>query len=293
MNSSLKLTEERLLNLFPLLLFYIILFLVGCAEQKPQGNVVARVNDQTLTLEMIYENSDASQALTSSDVRQYTNRWISNELLYQEARSRGYDAQEEIQKKIIEARKQLTISYLLDKEVYSISESTVRRDEIASYFQANSAEFTLKENIIRLSLAVFSDFESANKFRTQSLGTSGWDQSIELVRSNAAENLVTHSDSIFYSQSSLYPPELWKVASALGMFEVSFPVKTSAGFIVMRSLGMFRANTVAPLSYVETEIRRRIVMEQRQARYQQFLQSLRTKHTVQIMFPQSDSLGGN
>lgn len=286
-------TEENVTIRFPLLFFIILLMFSGCTEQQTSGNVVARVNDQVLTMEMIRENSDSSQLLTQGDIQQYANRWISNELLFQEARSRGYDASDEIQKKIAEARKQLSVVSLLEKEVYSIDESSIRRDEIASYFQSHSGEFLLKENIVRLSLAVFRDFETANQFRSEALSMAGWENSLKKIRSESPENLLTSTDSIFYSQTSLYPPELWKVATALGMFEVSFPIKTSAGFVVMRSLGLFRSNTVAPLSYVENEIRSRITMDLRQTQYQKFLQSLRSKHTVQLMISKQDSLGRN
>jgi hypothetical protein len=43
---------------------------------------------------------------------------------------------------------------------------------------------------------------------------------------------------------------------------------------------------------VEAQIRSRLIMERRQLRYQQYLQSLRSKHTVQMMTAVQDSSAG-
>lgn len=284
--------EESVLR-FPL--FFLLVLLVaaaGCTKTEEQGTVVARVNDRVLTLEAIRENSDPTQQLTQSEIQQYANRWVINELLFQEAQQRGYDESEQIRNKVNEALKQLTIADLLEKEVYSVAESSIRQNEIASYFQSNNNEFVLQENIARLSIAIFSEIEPANQFRTAVLGATGWSAGVEQFGTDPAKGMISFTDSTFYSQSSLYPPELWKVAGALGMLEVSFPVKTSIGYVVMRSLGQYKSGSYAPLSYVEPQIRSRLTMKLRQQRYQQYLQSLRSKHAVQMMVTAQDSLSG-
>ncbi|MFA5834474.1 MAG: peptidyl-prolyl cis-trans isomerase [Bacteroidota bacterium] len=285
-------TEESVYR-FPLFFFSLLLLLViGCTEPEQNGSVVARVNNQSLTMEMIKANVDPSRTLTQNDIQQYASRWVTNELLYQEAQQRGYDVSEQIQQKMTEARKQLSIAELLEKEVYSLASNDVRRDELAAYFQNHSDEFILRESIIRLSVVIFNEFESANQFRTETLNNGEWDKTIEQFRSNPSKGLLSYSDSLFYTKSSLYPQELWKVAGALGMSEVSFPVKTSVGHVVLRSLGQFKESSISPLQYVETDIRNRLAMERRQKKYQQFLQELRMKHTVTMMIAGTDSTKG-
>jgi hypothetical protein len=284
------LSEESVLLRFPLFIFIITIFATGCTQEQTAGNIVARVNNQTLTMEMVRANSNGGDQLTQDDIRQIANRWITNELLYQEAQQRGYDAAEHIQRKISEAKKQLCISELLENEVYSLAESSIRPEEIATYFQIHNSEFILRDNLVKLSVVIFQSIESANQFREATLGEQGWNNSVSQFRANSANPIMSVRDSIFFTQSSLYPPELWKVANALGMFEVSFPVKTSVGFVVMRSLGQFKTGTSSPLQYVESEIRARLAMELRQQRYQQFIQTLRNKYTVQLMVATQDSL---
>jgi parvulin-like peptidyl-prolyl isomerase len=284
------LSEESVLLRFPLFIVLVIIFTAGCTQKDSTENIVAKVNNQTLTLEMVRENSNGIDQLTNDDIRQIANRWITNELLYREAQQRGYDATEHIQRKVLETKKQLCISELLENEVYSLAENSVRSDEIALYFQSHNSEFILHENLVKLSLVIFQSLESANQFREAALGDQGWNSTVSLFRQNSSNPIMSFRDSVFFTQSSLYPPELWKVANALGMIEVSFPVKTSVGFVVMRSLGQFKIGSPSPLQYVEPEIRSRLTMELRQQRYQQFIQTLRNKYTVQLMISTQDSL---
>jgi len=287
---NLLLSEESVVLRFPLFIFIIALFATGCTQEQTSENIVARVNNQTLTMAMVRENSNGVTQLTQDDIRQIANRWITNELLYQEAQRRGYDAAEHIVRKIAEAKKQLCISELLENEVYSLAENSVRSGEIESYFQTHTAEFILREDLMKLSVVIFQSLESANQFRAAALGGQGWDNSIVQFRTNSGNTIMSFRDSVFFTQSSLYPPELWKVAAALGMLEVSFPVKTSVGFVVLRSLGQFKNGAVSPLQFVEAEIRTRLAMELRQQRYQQFIQTLRNKYTVELMVATQDSL---
>lgn len=284
--------EESVLRFPPFFFIILSLAFVGCTRTEESGTAVARVNNTVLTMEKIRASTDPSQQLTASEVRQYANRWVVDELLFQEALQRGYDGSEQIKAKVEDARKQLTIADLLEKEVYSVTDGSIRQSEVASYFQSHNSEFMLQENIVRLSAAIFSELEPANQFRTAVLGETGWNDGVGQFGSDPLKGLISYTDSTFYTQSSLYPPELWKVAGALGMLEVSFPVQTSVGFVVMRSLGQFKSGTNAPLAYVEPQIRSRLTMELRRQRYQQYIQSLRSKHSVQMMVAVQDSLSG-
>jgi len=262
----------------------------SCGKPAEDSRAVASVNTRVLTMEMIRSQTDSSRQLTDAELRQFVNRWVTSELLYQEAQRKGYDGLAEIQQKVAEAKKQLVIAELLEKDVYTLAESSIRPDETASYYQSHAGEFALKENLVLLSIAIFSQNESAVQFRAAALGEAGWNAAVNEYRADSAKGMISLSDSLFFSQSSLYPPELWKVASVLGAQEVSFPVNTSAGYVVMRSLGQYKKGMLAPYAYVEPEIRSRLAMERRQQKYQEYIQTLRAKHEIQFMLPATDSL---
>ena len=53
-----------------------------------------------------------------------------------------------------------------------------------------------------------------------------------MAESSAAGRNVTVMPTQYYSQHTLYPTELWKVAATLSANEVSFPVRTTNGYAV-------------------------------------------------------------
>ena len=291
MNFSLK-RKGSVVSRFSLIFSFASLLLIAssCNTGEQDNKVVARVDDQVLTMQMIRSRMEPSRMLTESELQQFVNRWITNELLYQEAHRRGYDASEEIEQKVDDARKQLSVAKLLEKEVYSLAENSVEPNEIAKYFKEHSDEYVLKDDMVRLSIAIFNESAHANQFRSSALSEKGWDKSVDEFRRTTSQGMMSYSDSLFFTRSSLYPPELWKVATVLGMEEVSFPVKTSVGYIVMRSLGLFKKGSLTPLTAVSDEIRRRLAMERRQQYYQNFIQQLRNKHSVQFLVSAVDSV---
>lgn len=239
---------------------------------------------------MVRRQLDSSLALTPAAVQQYANRWITNEILFQEARRKGVNVSRNVERQVEEARRQLSIAELLEQEVYQNNSITIPQSEIAAYYQSHRDEFQLREQTIWLSLAVFLNSAAANEFRASALGSAGWDESIAHFQSDTSKHMIARTDSVFYTQSSLYPPELWKVAAVTGRLEVSFPVKTSVGYFVLRSLGNYAANSTAPLEKIQQTIEQRLTMEKRRQRYADYLESLRKQNNVQLLLPFTDSL---
>jgi peptidyl-prolyl cis-trans isomerase C len=229
---------------------------------------------------MIHRQLDTVRGISEAQVRMYTGRWVNMELLYQEAKRQGLDNDEQVLQSLEEAKKQLAINALLEKEVFTDAPSAIPYDAVTRYFRSHLAEFTLTSDVVWISFAVFTERSPAEAFRSSALKDKGWRQSLDGVKGSPA--FITKSDSVFYTSASLYPTELWKVSLALGDGEVSFPVKTSAGYFVILSLGNFTKGDEPPLQYIEDNIRNRLLMEQRQERYAEYLESLRRRHTVQI-----------
>ncbi len=258
--------------------------LSSCTRQPEQSQDVARVDDQTLTLDMVHQQLDTSNGISEMQVRMFARQWVNSELLYQEAKREGFDRSESVLENLENARRQLTINALLEKEVFNDVPKSISKEEVAIYFKNHLEEFILRDDIVQISLAVFSEREPAAAFRESALEGDGWDAAIAEAQSakNDQSPFITKTDSTFYSQSTLFPAKLWKVSSALGPGEVSFPVKTSAGYFVILLLGSYQRGSTPPLEYVEDAIRGRLVMQHRQERFTEYLEAMRKKHTVQI-----------
>lgn len=260
------------------------LLALSCGKPSFPSHEVARVDNNALTLEMIRAQLDSTSSLSQSEVHLFADRWINSELLYAEAQRQGLENSPTVQRQLEEARKQLAINALLEKEIFIDTPQSVTEDEVSAYYNNHKNEFTLADDVVWISFAVFDDRKQAADFRSSVLQGTAWNTVIENLRTagNSSPTLLTYADSIFYTQHTLFPTELWKVARTLGKNEVSFPVKTSAGYFVIISHGTFYKGSIPPLQYAENDIRGRIVMEKRQQRMTEFLEKLRKRHIVEL-----------
>jgi len=261
--------------------------LSSCTRQAEQTQEVARVDDQPLTAEMIHQQIDTAGGISEMQVRMFARQWVNSELLYQEAKRQGLDRSDAVLRNLESAKRELAINALLEKDVFNDTPKSISKDEVTVYFKNHAEEFALRDDIVEISLAVFSEREPAAAFREEALQGAGWEAALadsQYVR-HGQSPLITKTDSAFYTQSTLFPPKLWKVSSALGLGEVSFPVKTSAGYFVILLVGSYQRGSAPPVEYVEDAIRARLVMQRRQEHFAEYVESMRKKHTVQINLP--------
>ena len=256
----------------------------SCSQRADQTQEIARVDDQSLTSEKIHKFFDTTSGISEMQVRMFARQWVNSEILYQEAKRQGLDHSESVLQNLEDARRQLSINALLEKEVFTETPQSISKDETAIYFRNHLDEFALREDIVQISLAVFTEREPAASFREEALRGGGWQAAIAAAQipNDGKVSLATKTDSAFFTQATLFPTKLWKVTSALGVGEVSFPVKTSAGYFVIMLLGSFQHGATPPMEYVEDAIKSRLVMQHRQERLAEYLETARKKHSVQI-----------
>jgi hypothetical protein len=224
-------------------------------------------------------------------VHEYVQRWIRDELLYREAIRRGLDQKESVRARLEEVRRQLAINALLDEVVYTKQSSESAPQEIAQYYQARADEFMLSMDVALVSFVLFRERDAANAFRTRVLQGTRWGDALRraLADSEMSPLIVAHVDSAYHSQRTLFPVELWRVASAAGTVGPSFPIRTAEGFYVLIVWKLNRAGQRAELAYVEQEIRSRLAIERRQRLLAELLENLRAQHTVEVLMSAEDT----
>jgi len=259
-------------------------FLLGACSREPQASVyVARVDGSTLSRDDLAAVVDTSTA--SGSARQYVNDWIITELLYQEATRRGLSDSETLRRQLEQTKKRLAIAALLDKELYGTADSlTVTDAAVKAYFDSSGSMFTLRQDVIRASYALFSERDAANQFRSLLLRGRSWSDVVGALENDTLlayhlQQLVTGQ---YHTASTLYPQELWKLARSLRPGEVSFVLKASSGYYVIQLSGMKLQGETPDLDYVRDEVRNRILMEVRRTRYEKLIAELRARHTVDI-----------
>ena len=262
-----------------------LLLYIGCGRRDSSQQPLARIDDRTLTLEDVRARLDSSRGVTAAQVGEYARRWINDEILYREAVRRGLDNTEHARTQLEEIRRQLAINALLQEEIYSDKLQQSTTEEVSQYYSAHSKEFTLSADVSLVSYVLFRDRDAANAFRTTVLKGTPWRQAIGQVLADPQQfsQIVARIDSSYYSQNTLLPAELWRVAVASEKPEPSFPIRTNEGSYILIVWKFGRQGQIADLAYVEKDIRSRLTIERRRRTFTTLIETLRSKHAVELL----------
>lgn len=258
--------------------------MLSCQKQDSSKTAIARVDDQTLTMEDIRARVDTSRFVSQAQLQQYIQQWLTEEILYREAVRHGLDRSDQVNARLRDSRRQLAINALLEQEVFHDKSIEATEKEISDYFEAHKDEFILSSDVALVSYVLFRQRDAATTFRNAVLKGTAWQDALQQTLQNSiqAEFVTAHVDSLYHSQASLYPVELWRVAGALNAGEPSFPINTVDGYYVLVSWRFMRQGQRADLRYVEDEIRGRITIERRRRLYDNLLENLRAQHSIEV-----------
>lgn len=263
-------------TVFPIVFF-------ACTEQRTSGTYVARVNDSYLTLEEVRGDTDTS-SISSRQVDAFVNRWVSRELLFQEARRRGLDRSPNIKTKIDEIEKELSVTLLLDEEIYKKELEGFSNEELLEYFENHREQFFLQIDVAKVNYVLFRDQDPAKKFRTRILRGTSWYDAVDDVEKDpdAPGTIIEGADSVYITKEELFPPAVWRVVSNSRTGRISSPVKTDQGYFVLQLLSFQKHGKPAEFRYSLPVIRERLVVEKRRKQLDNLLNELRQRYTVEV-----------
>ena len=267
-------------------LVLITVIVSSCEKREQKRGYLARVGDSYLTEEQVEGAGDSSIISSNTRLREYVSQWVNNELLYQEAKRQRVENSEDFQKLLSSTRKRLSIETMLEKELYQDS-MEIPEDSISAYFESHLNDFLLQDDAIKLRMVAFATREPANSFRTKVVDCSLWEAALESLLNDSAlqKSVLVNTNEKYFTQHTLYPTELWRVANNLGAKEISFPIRTQAGYYIIQPLAFLRRGLRADIALARDEIRQRLIIEHRRAQYNELLSHLRSKYEVEITIP--------
>ena len=268
-------------EILPILLF-------GCTQQRTRDSYVARVNDSYLTIEEFHKHTDTTST-SSPQAQGYVSRWISQELLFQEARRRGLDRSADIKTKIDEIEKQLIVSLLLDKEIYDEELVSFSTEELHEYYDNHTEEFLLQHDVAKIHYLLFQDRKSAKAFRLKLWHRTPWYKAADNAEMGSEELSASleRADSVYVSEHEVVPASVWRTVVKTRVGRISSVLKTEQGYFVFQLLAFRKRGAPSELPYTLPEIRERLVVEKRRKLLDSLLNELRQRNAVEVNLDQT------
>lgn len=267
----------------PLLLVLLAFLPIVACEYLPwkmeQRDPLARVHD-------IYLYKDEVESVMPTDihgedsllwVRQYVDQWARGQILMAKASFNLGDEVEEIEKLVSDYREDLIKFRYQEAMVNKYLDTTLTEDQIKTYFEENSFNFELKENIVRASYLI--TVPDAPKL----------DEAKRLLKSEKAEDLIALEDyALQYARSYSLRDSNWISFNELSRL---VPIQTynQQEFLVRNSFVEIEDSTslyllkiwdykirdgMSPLPYVKSTIKSIILNQRRRSLLDELEQEL-------------------
>ncbi len=284
--------------LLPILLLLMLIF-VGHSQAKIIERVVARINDEIITLtELEKTYRELKSAFLGEgrlpSKRELLERMIENRLLLQEAKREGIKVSEgEVQENIerVKAgflsekafemaleregitiedlekryREELMIKKLIDKEVKP--EVEVTKKEIRDYYEKNKRRFR-KEERVKMRHILFEDYSQSLK---------AWNK----IKSGVDFEEVAKRGHLGSFKRGQLDRKIEEAAFTLKEGEISQIVKTEAGYHIIK-LEKKEEARLKKLSEVKEEIRNILSSQKMEQKIKEYLKKLKAKQEIEI-----------
>jgi hypothetical protein len=248
-------------------------------QRKETGPAVARVNDKTLYKKDFetYLPENYSAALTLDEKREYLDRWITTELLYEAAMGAGEGATPEIELQVEQFRKDLVADRLVQRVIRE--QAVVTEAEVQAYYKAHEDEYTRE---LRVSHILINSMEEAEKVRELLQRNSfGW----VARRHSIDKHTGVGGDLGFLSKGGMIP-EFEEVVFDMKIGEVSDVIESELGYHFLKVTDAREARNRLTLEDVAEDISRILLLEKRAAVYDSLITTIRDDARIVVVDPE-------
>lgn len=266
-----------------------LLSISGCrsSNQVKEGKALVKVDNEKLTEEGL--KAELSLAYGDSILPgaklEYLNRWIDNQLLYEEAKKRGLDRLPEVQIRAKQAAKDVTVLSLLNDQIAKNIQSS--EDDARKFYQQNKDFFKREQEEVRASHILFSSQAQADSASARL--KKGEDFEL-LARELSLDSLTRNTGGdIGYFSLSNTDPVVARVASGLKTGMVSSPFKTAMGYHILKVTDRKPKGSIRDFEEVKTTLMSQLLQEKRNQAISSLLEELKKKAKIEKFGWASDS----
>ena len=262
-------------------------FLAGCNNQKSgpaagpklSGPILASVDGDKLTAEELDSLSPQGFSLSRENLPKILDKWVSNTLMYQEARRRGIDKEPQVQAHL----KRLERDYLVNALLERLTENAKAGEaDVMAYYNLHKDEFAFEVKIQRIimpdsmmAVATLADIRSGGDFT-------------KLAKERSRDMLLEGGqESRYFARGVGDPrmggdPALEEVIFSLAPGQVSDVLSTQEGYQIVKLVDKKRVKTETSLAETKDYIEAVLSYRRSQLVVDSVLTELRAKAKIEM-----------
>ncbi len=256
-------------------------FLFSCSKQKSASNYVAKVGSVTITQDdvnrelKVYPEQIQRMFAGPEGMDKFVDELVKKEILYQEAKKKGFENNPEYQKKVEEFKKITLIGLLLEKEIED--KAKVSDADVRKYYDTHKAEMT-QGGQIRASHILVKSEEEANAI-LQQIKKGGDFAKLAKEKSIDKASGANGGDVGFFSRGQMVP-EFENAAAKLNVGEVGGPVKTRFGYHIIKVTGT-KEGQVMEFDKIKDMLGQRVTAEKQKEVFDSYIEGLKKSYKVE------------
>jgi peptidyl-prolyl cis-trans isomerase C len=259
-----------------------LVFLAACTQGAgPQGDVVATIDSTKITTKDIDKELSALPEFAREffkgpeGANKLVDEVVKKELLYLEAKKRGLDKDEELLRRLEDAKKNAVIGKLLEAEIKNLPK--VGDKEIREYYDAHKDEF-MNPQQVRISQIVVKSEEDAKKVYDRLQKGDAFNK-VASELSTDKSSAANGGDMGFFKKADMNPA-LANVAFRLKKGQVSMPLPLKDGIHIIAVSDV--KGVAKGFDEVKDVLAQQLAAKQQQDRLEKFVEDLRKTFKVEI-----------
>ena len=272
---------KRLAGFLVIIAFLLVFF--SCAKKEGgKGPYLAKVGNAVITQDDFEREFKSlpqfAQTLFQGTAgkERFLDELIKKEMLYQEALKKGLDKDPKYLAKVEDFKKLTLVSMLLEKEIEA--KGKVTEQDAKNYYEQHRDDFAAV-NQIRISHILVKTEDEADKILDR---LRNGEDFAKLAREKSIDTRTAkNGGDLGYMSKGQMMPEIEAVAVRLKVGEVSNPVKTRAGYEIIKVTDK-KFGKLIEFDKVKRVIMQRLAAEQQKEAFDSYVEQLKKSYKVEI-----------
>lgn len=260
----------------------LILAWIGCGPGPSNDQrVVARVGNAVLRIADVQAAfpDNPRLGISEAQVRSYVQRWINTELLAQEAKRRGLDRSPKVRRQLADLRQEVLATAVVESE--TVEGLTLTNEELRARYEKDAEAFRRPEDEYLLQEILVPTWQQATELRTRILNGESFEA---LAEQNSQASSARSGGSTGYLRRAQMAPEVAQQVPRAPLGRVLSPVKTEAGYYLVKVVDVKPAGSLREFAEVEDLLRERVLVEKMRERQRELVERLRARQSVYVDF---------